>query len=489
MGKMRETADGDLFFRLGSVFAECKKEYEALRDAPVSDFTFSVTDDFTFSAAADAESQSAEKHDWTDRTENLLLRGDNLEVMRWLLSHRKMGGSLRLIYIDPPFCSGADYQAALSMGEKTKTRVRQKAYADTWNEGLEEYLRMLTLRLFFMKDLLAEDGVIWVHLDWHAAHYVKLIMDTLFGQEHFINEVIWHYKSGGASPRYFARKHDTLLFYAKGENYYFAPQKEKSYNRGYKPYRFQGVEEYEDELGWYTMVNRRDVWQLDMVGRTSSERTGYATQKPEALLDIILESCTREGDLCADFFSGSGTLAVTAGKRNRRFVCCDASKLAVSATTGRLAGAGIPFLRGELLRDQIRAARTTRIGSRRIRMEAEKHFSEIHLVLKRCGLPGKEADLSPARRTELKKLVQKEPLSLVRFWAVDPEFDGRVFRPRYLFCRDKTAGLAAECVFPLPAQSAGKEFRDKHEQPACPVAVKVCDVFGEEIMLVLDSFL
>ena len=94
-------------------------------------------------------------------------------------------------------------------------------------------------------------------------------------------------------------------YFRKSKKYYFKAQQEKSYNRGYKPYRFKGVKEYKDELGWYTMVNKKDVWQIDMVGRTSSERTGYATQKPEALLRQILDSCTEEGDLCADFFCGS----------------------------------------------------------------------------------------------------------------------------------------------------------------------------------------
>ena len=119
---------------------------------------------------------------------------------------------------------------------------------------------MLTIRLLMMKDLLAEKGSIWLHLDWHAVHYVKIIMDEIFGEENFINEIIWHYKSGGASKRRFARKHDTLLFYSKSKDYYFLAQKEKSYNRDYKPYRFKGVKEYRDEFGWYTMVNRKDVW-------------------------------------------------------------------------------------------------------------------------------------------------------------------------------------------------------------------------------------
>ena len=125
-----------------------------------------------------------------------------------------------------------------------------------------------------MRDLLSDTGCLWVHLDWHAVHYVKVILDQIFGEKNFINEIIWTYKSGGANKRNFARKHDTLLFYSKTDNYIFNPQTEKSYNRGLRPYRFKGVEEYEDETGWYTIVNMKDVWSIDMVGRTSSERTG-----------------------------------------------------------------------------------------------------------------------------------------------------------------------------------------------------------------------
>ncbi|MDD2216499.1 MAG: site-specific DNA-methyltransferase, partial [Eubacteriales bacterium] len=243
---------------------------------------------------------------------NILARGDNISFMKYLMVEKGLKESLNLIYIDPPFFTKSNYGMEIKLKTDNISRIptiKQKAYQDTWEKGMEEYLKMLVPRLLLMKDLLAKEGSLWVHLDWHAVHYVKLILDEIFGEKNFINEVIWHYKSGGASKRCFAKKHDTLLFYAKSSSYYFAARKEKSYNRGFKPYRFKGVKEFRDEQGWYTMVNRKDVWQLDMVGRTSAERTGYVTQKPEALIERILESCTGEGDLCADFFGGSGTMA------------------------------------------------------------------------------------------------------------------------------------------------------------------------------------
>lgn len=156
-------------------------------------------------------------------------------------------------------------------------KVKQFAYNDVWESGIAEYLKMFCVRAFFMRELLAEEGAIWVHLDWHAVHYVKMFMDEIFGKENFINEIIWTYKSGGSTRRSFARKHDNILFYGKSKNYYFVPKKEKSYNRGLRPYRFKNIREFKDDIGWYTMVNRKDVWHIDMVGRTSKERTGYAT--------------------------------------------------------------------------------------------------------------------------------------------------------------------------------------------------------------------
>lgn len=223
--------------------------------------------------------------------------------MKTLLDERQMAGKIQMIYIDPPFFSKSNYDAVVKAGD---TNIKHLAYGDKWEKGLSEYLKMLAVRLYLMKDLLADDGLIWLHLDWHVVHYAKVIMDEVFGEKNFVNEIIWTYKSGGTSKKHFARKHDTILVYAKSGKYRFYPLQEKSYNRQFKPYRFKGVKEYKDEAGWYTMVNMKDVWNIDMVGRTSAERTGYATQKPEQLLSRMIESCTREGDICADFFCGSG---------------------------------------------------------------------------------------------------------------------------------------------------------------------------------------
>ena len=245
---------------------------------------------------------------------------DNLELMQ-ALSAEGMDGAFDFIYIDPPYFTNREFPD----------------YKDCWPGGIDAFLDMMRPRLSAMKELLADTGLIAVHLDYHAVHYIKVMMDGIFGMERFVNELIWAYKSGGASSRSFARKHDTILLYSKTSDYYFSPQKERSYNRGMRPYRFKGIEEYQDEDGnWYTLVNRKDVLNIDMVGRTSKERNGYSTQKPEALLRILTDSCCPEGGLCADFFAGSGTLGAAAQSTGKRFLLCDSNPEAVELCKRRL---------------------------------------------------------------------------------------------------------------------------------------------------------
>lgn len=274
-----------------------------------------------------------------------LLLGDNLPILASLLRRISAGeqSPATLVYMDPPYFSKKEYTARVKSGESF---VRRPAFSDTWTGKTEDgenisafdvYLKMLALRLIASRDLLTEDGSLWLHLDRRAAHYAKVLCDEIFGSpDCLINEVVWTYKSGGSSRRSFANKHDTLLYYAKNKRKHkFFPLEEKSYNRALKPYRFKNVKEYRDEIGWYTVVNMKDVWEIPMVGRTAGERTGYATQKPEALLERIVLSCTEEGDLCIDPFCGSGTLAAVCAKRHRPWICIDESPLAAEMAAKR----------------------------------------------------------------------------------------------------------------------------------------------------------
>ena len=300
-----------LINQIDNALARAKKDYEEI---------LKILSPF------DSQSDSAGSE--VEKLENTLYHGDNLSLLTELRGREPVS----LIYIDPPFFTGSDKDAVMN---REGDLVRETAYKDSW-ETLEDYLYAMTLRIMLMKDLLRDDGLFFLHVDWHAVHYMRLIMDEIFGSERFINEIIWQYKSGGSSKTRFARKHDNILMYSKTSKYRFFVQKEKSYNRGLKPYRFKGVEEFCDDVGWYTLVNMKDVWSIDMVGRTSGERTGYATQKPEKLMERIIESATVEGDLVADFFCGSGSLGVTAAKLGRRFIMADTGNLAMEVSRKRL---------------------------------------------------------------------------------------------------------------------------------------------------------
>lgn len=447
-----------LITELPQVITEAKKEYEG-----TSDRAFFLAEELGTSG-------------------NLLALGDNADFMKYLLdgeSADRQEGSLRgriqQIYIDPPFFSKASYDAVIKVqSPEGETSVKHRAYEDVWKEGMAEYLKMLGTRLFLMRDLLADDGTIWVHLDWHGVHYVKMLMDEIFGENNFINEIIWTYKSGGSSKKHFARKHDTILVYGKTDKYYLSLPKEKSYNRGLKPYRFKGVEEFQDEIGWYTMVNMKDVWSIDMVGRTSAERTGYATQKPEALLERIVAAGSREGDICADFFCGSGTLGAAAGKLGRRWICCDDGPLAVATAMKRLSKQGQTM---KLVRSgDFDKPCGTPVGTAKLEAAAYcnptifKDKIDFTIELKSYTL--KESDAAVVRA------FKDNPLAAIDFWSVDLDYDGRVFRPEpgTSVYRDKNR-LPIEIKLEIKAEGAERRR----------IVVRAVDILGNISYAIIDG--
>ena len=216
------------------------------------------------------------------------------------------------------------------------------AARSVYGDDMGAFLCWLGVRLLEMHRILRDDGSIYVHID-HTAHaWTKALMDAILGKNNFRNEVAWCYKSGGASPsRHFSRKHDTILFYSKSSGYQFNRQREKSYNRDFKPYRFAGVQEYQDEIGWYTLVGMKDYWNIDLVGRTSAERRGYPTQKPLALYERIIAASSNPGDIVLDPFCGCATTPVAAERLGRQWVGMDIWKRAYAEVTSRLRDNGI----------------------------------------------------------------------------------------------------------------------------------------------------
>lgn len=279
-----------------------------------------------------------------------------------------MRGKIDLIYIDPPFDSKADYRTKIHLPtidiEQKPTVIEQFAYSDTWKEGTKSYLEMIVPRLVLMKELLSEQGSIYVHIDWHVGHYVKVIMDEIFGKNNFINEIVWAYRIQGVGKKTWARKHDLLLFYGKSENYYFKPEKEKViYGKPFidtqciKPECLSIKERenilelikkgdvlpdrYKDRLfnTYYSEVYVRDVWDVDSTKPLisgSSDYTGYRTQKPEGLINRIINASCPENGIITDFFAGSGTTGAAAEKLGRKWIMCDLGKPACMISRKRL---------------------------------------------------------------------------------------------------------------------------------------------------------
>ena len=239
-----------------------------------------------------------------------LLLGDCLDAM-----HALPGASVDLAYADPPFFSGRPYA----------TRAGEHAYADVWS-GLDAYLDWLRERLLELARLLTAGGSLFLHCDWHAGHYIKVELDRIFGYggqadgPGFKNEIVWSYGLGGSSARYLPRKHDTILWYTKGAGHRFQPPLVPARSR-----RLRG-----------RLKKLSDVWEIPALNNMAAERTGYPTQKPEALVERIVRLGSRPGDVLLDPFCGSGTLPAVAQRLGRRFVACDISPRAVAVTAARL---------------------------------------------------------------------------------------------------------------------------------------------------------
>jgi len=353
------------------------------------------------------DSRGRQLKGWT----NKLIWGDN----KLILSSLKNGplreeiekqGGLKLIYIDPPFDVGADFSMDIEIGDDTFTKkpniLEEIAYRDTWGKGADSFIAMIYERLVLMRDLLADDGSIYVHCDWRVNSYMRMALAEVFGGVHFFGELVWKRADSHNDAHTYGTVHDTILFYSKSDVFTFNPQyvplSEKTMNSWYRhveegsgrrynlgnlvsphprpnlTYVFQGIdppvngwrvssqrmEEYAAK-GLLVVVGKErktlkvkqyldesqgrqvtDWWdeisQLRGYSAGNDERTGYATQKPEALLERIIKTSSNEGDLVADFFCGSGTTAAVAEKLGRKWIVADLGKFGIHTTRKRLIG-------------------------------------------------------------------------------------------------------------------------------------------------------
>lgn len=328
-----------------------------------------------------------------EKSENRIIRGECVSACAAL---REKGQKVDLVYIDPPFASGADYAKKIYIRQNPKLAetasaaeqqiesgdlqaFEEKMYGDVWDK--EKYLNWMYENLVAIKSVMSDTASIYVHLDWHIGHYVKVLMDEIFGEDNFVNEIVWKRSTSGsakARAKRFGADHDTIYYYKIGEDYTFHqqyrpyPQEEidkrfvNSDKRGrYKDaelatYRKEKLEELEKEdrliitkSGKYRYKIYLDeiegvlvdsVWSdIPIVNSQSSERIDYATQKPEALLERIIKASSDEGMLVADFFGGSGVTAAVAARLGRHFIHVDIGENSIETARDRLKKAGASF--------------------------------------------------------------------------------------------------------------------------------------------------
>ena len=354
----------------------------------------------------DSSSQVLSQQNSSTPWQNRLIYGDNLLAMAALLAGDEATPSLRgqvdLIYIDPPFDSKADYRTKVTLPtprhsvldtesrsakeiagqarndsielEQKPTVIEQFAYSDTWADGTASYLAMITPRLILMRELLSDTGSIYVHLDWHVGHYVKLILDEVFGKDNFINEVIWSYQGTGEPKKAFKRKHDAIYFYAKNaaSEYYFdeivaseeiSDFSKSKYNKNDEKGSFKEIRHSDGKVYRQYLketMRRRSVWDIPIINAQAKERLDYFTQKPEQLMRLIIGASCPENGLVLDFFGGSGTTAAVAEKLGRRWVTTDLGKPACMIMRKRLIDQDAqPFLYQAIGDYQVEAAKNT----------------------------------------------------------------------------------------------------------------------------------
>ncbi|MDU3411731.1 site-specific DNA-methyltransferase [Clostridium sp.] len=284
------------------------------------------------------ETYGEDKDGWM----NKIFWGDNIQVMSHLLKDYR--GMIDLIYIDPPFDSKADYKKKIKIkGTDISNDMmvfEEKQYTDIWTN--DEYIQFMYERLIIMRELLSNTGSIFLHCDWHKSHHLRMLLDEVFGPKNFVNEIVWSYKTSSGGKKEYNKQHDLILFYQKSENRVFNNQKEKSYTKakgrkvGVVNYGADTTEFFEDEYGVYRWSNMRDVWDIPYINSQATERLGYPTQKPEALIERILTGSSNQGDIVFDCFMGSGTTQAVAMKLGRRFIGADINLGAIQTTTKRL---------------------------------------------------------------------------------------------------------------------------------------------------------
>ncbi|WP_395049984.1 site-specific DNA-methyltransferase [Flavobacterium sp.] len=317
------------------LFPTTQKEYELRYAGKMRKEDLLADQDGTFAVPLQVEKiYNGKREVFADGWRNMLVFGDNLQFLKTIYKNEdplikdKVKGKVKLIYIDPPFGTSSDFEGDSG----------QKAYSDKSKDS--DFIEFIRRRLIFAKEILSDDGSIYVHLDWKKAHYIKTILDEIFGENNFRNEIIWTY-TGPSAPgqKQFSRKHDVIFWYTKSTTKWIFNKDDIR-----MPYHDTTAGKFESESTGFggTIADLslgkipEDWWYLPIVSRIRTEILGYPTQKPEILLERIIKASTNENDIVLDFFGGSGTTCAVAEKLNRKWITCDIGKFSFYTIQKRL---------------------------------------------------------------------------------------------------------------------------------------------------------
>ncbi len=390
----------------------------------------------------------------------LLIHGDNLLVMHSLLNEYE--GKVRLIYIDPPFDVGSAFSSEVLIGDLGDRVNVAVDYVDKWDDT-QPYAQFMYERLLLAKKFLTPDGTIYVHCDYRSNALLRYICDEVFGRENLRNEIIWHYNSGPRSTGDFGRRHDTILRYSVSGDCYFNPD---SVREPYSP----DINIPASKAHYYHPDGKvpGDVWDLKIISQNDKrERAGYATQKPEALLERIISASSEPGDIVADFFCGSGTTALVARRLGRKWLTCDIGLQSLCVTRRRLAlEAGEAFDICDLgVEDELGYVDG---GQLSVELVGDGLFVDDLKVRFKSYTPS-DAVIKAAG-------IRPNAFDYVDSWAVDLNYDAEgPFKCNWVCARTRNSP-----ILPLISNIVVPEFASKHS-----VCVRVIDVLGHETRTVI----